>query len=167
MWIHRGHREPIYDVASTLRTHDAWWGRCGCCDATASICIVHTMKPLLDGGAGHARKIGCLSIICVQIYYKRISMIALCQVHFHNCVCMCGAAGPSYRSLLSLPGRGGGSSAYITSGTDWPRWLGRLFHLILFLKYSPYFTMIKKDLKKCKKCRILMLKLHDLAYTYL
>ena len=57
------------------------------------------MKPLLDGGAGHARKIGCLSIICVQIYYKRISMIALCQVHFHNCVCMCGAAGPSYRSL--------------------------------------------------------------------
>ena len=28
--------------------------------------VVHTMKPLLDGG-GHARKIGCLSIICVQI----------------------------------------------------------------------------------------------------
>ena len=25
-----------------------------------------TMKPLLDGGPGHARKIGCLSIICTD-----------------------------------------------------------------------------------------------------
>ena len=61
------------------------------------------MKPLLDGGAGHARKIGCLSIICVQIYYKRISMIALCQVHFHNCVvCICVVQEGLLRSLLSL-----------------------------------------------------------------
>ena len=35
------------------------------------------------------------------------------------------------------------------------------------LNSEPQITMIKKDLKKCKKFRILMLKLHDLAYTYL
>ena len=32
----------------------------------AAVMLCSTMKTLLDGGGGHARKIGCLSIICTD-----------------------------------------------------------------------------------------------------
>ena len=76
----------------------------------------------------------------VYRYYKRISMIALCQVHFHNCVvCICVVQEGLLRSLFLW--KRVGSSAYIT---DWLTSKVRkaVLYLILFLKNNRYIFSI-------------------------